>query len=426
VTTFPTTYASSDVSDTGMVLRGLPLNGGQPVQHLNGSVNELPSGGRPLPTSTPPAQAKPNDPLAGMTPWQIYQKCIWVSDEDAYVKIMLLCISRYMGKDLHAASMAYSQIARDCGFSQETAKKCAKRVAGTWLKIGVQKGRYVPGKGNQNLYDGIIPEKWASEVRQRILGGDTIEPDKEIANAVDNAIANKTGVSNRHPDGQFRGAPEAGVSEGHPETGVSDRPGCLTDTTGVSESPPYFRYTDKKKTLLGADAPGARATDLFAEGAPTQDGVPSDRAPTPKTDPHCKPSSSKRSKPVEPTASPEEVEVARAAYNVAAEAHKFTRCEILAPKVRERLARRLVEIGQSSNMDRVIAFQRALDALPLWPFLLGKLEPTKPGQPRFRLDIERLLQTDGGLGDVLIKLLNLAASRANSPTPAKPKPIPRY
>src|SRR5262245_41825297 len=27
-----------------------------------------------------------DDPLAKMTPWQIYQRCIWISDEDTNVK----------------------------------------------------------------------------------------------------------------------------------------------------------------------------------------------------------------------------------------------------------------------------------------------------------------------------------------------------
>jgi len=68
-------------------------------QELNGAAHAAPA-----------ARAAPaNDPLAGMTPWQIYQRCIWISDEDAYTKIMLLCVSRFMNRNLRASSMSYAR-----------------------------------------------------------------------------------------------------------------------------------------------------------------------------------------------------------------------------------------------------------------------------------------------------------------------------
>ncbi len=108
---------------------------------------------------------------------------------------MLLCLARYMDKDLRASSMSYAKIARDCGFSEPTAKRCAKAAANTWLRIGPHKGRYVPGKGYENLYDGIIPQRWADELRRRTLGGIAVKPDEVILKAADDAAAGKSGVS---------------------------------------------------------------------------------------------------------------------------------------------------------------------------------------------------------------------------------------
>jgi hypothetical protein len=152
--------------------------------------------------NNPPAQCE--DSLAGLTPRQLYIDCIWISDEDTCTKIMLLCVARYMTKRLlSGSSMSYRQIASDCGFSEATAKRIGKRVRGVgpesrrrWLKVEVGKGRYVPGKGSENLYLGIIPPDLLMELRRR-----------------------KGGVSHRYPETIGE------VSEEHPETnfGVSDQ-----------------------------------------------------------------------------------------------------------------------------------------------------------------------------------------------------------
>ena len=47
-----------------------------------------------------------DDPLGNLTQWQIYQDCIWISDEDTNTKIMLLCITRFMDKKLRGSSMS--------------------------------------------------------------------------------------------------------------------------------------------------------------------------------------------------------------------------------------------------------------------------------------------------------------------------------
>jgi hypothetical protein len=159
--------------------------------------------------NAPPQHQHP-DPLADLSPWQIYVDCIWISDEDTYVKIMLLCIARYMSKQLRGgSSMSYSQVAHDCGFSEPTAKRVGKKLRGVgdksrrrWLRVEVGKGRYVPGKGSENLYHGVIPPDLQNQLREIII-----------------IRRRKSGVSDGYPV-------EGGeVSEGYPEPdcGVSDR-----------------------------------------------------------------------------------------------------------------------------------------------------------------------------------------------------------
>ena len=49
---------------------------------------------------------RPNDPLAGMTPRQIFIDAVWVSDESATTKIFLLCIARFFDSDCRSSSMS--------------------------------------------------------------------------------------------------------------------------------------------------------------------------------------------------------------------------------------------------------------------------------------------------------------------------------
>jgi hypothetical protein len=163
------------------------------------------------------------DPLAELTPWQIYQDCIWLSDEDTNTKIMLLCISRFMNKNLRGSSMSYTAIAAACGFAERTAKRAAKAVRERWLRIEVGKGRYWPGKGNENLYHGIIPEKWRAELRPRKAKGRAVSIDERVATAAESIVATLTGVTVGHPDHDY------GVLNVHPERDRGDcmaQPGC--------------------------------------------------------------------------------------------------------------------------------------------------------------------------------------------------------
>lgn len=100
----------------------------------------------------------------------------------------------------------------------------------------------------------------------------------------------------------------------------------------------------------------------------------------------------------------EQVRVTDAAFdqwNEIAKRLGFGQIEARTDARRTRLAKRIADIG---GLDR---FALALSAIERVPFLMGKVPP-KAGQAPFRLDLERLLQTDGNLGDVLAKLIDKA------------------
>jgi hypothetical protein len=157
----------------------------------------------------------------------------------------------------------------------------------------------------------------------------------------------------------------------------------------------------------GADAPGGlRGEEGFSEGA-----VP-DGAPTSGKDAPCKPKSLvEADDDVEVELSPAAQE-ALDAFNAAAATHGFTPCRSPTDTQANRLGKRLKGIGG------VRRFKRALGALPLDDFLMGRIKPKDGGKP-FRLNLDRLLRTDGPMGDVLGRLLGLA-DEAGAATPGAP------
>jgi len=88
-------------------------------------------------------------------------------------------------------------------------------------------------------------------------------------------------------------------------------------------------------------------------------------------------------------------------WNATAQALGLSRVQAVTDARRARLVKRLDDIG---GLDR---FALALSAIERVPFLMGKVPP-RPGQAPFKLDIDRLMQTDGNLGDVLAKLIDKA------------------
>jgi hypothetical protein len=110
----------------------------------------------------------------------------------------------------------------------------------------------------------------------------------------------------------------------------------------------------------------------------------------------------KRSRKI-PVSDAREVDAAIIAYNAAAKLNGFACIEAKTPQRLARLSRRLKDIGGLDN------FKRALAVIPESDFLMGRTIPKGWSAP-FRLDFDRLLQTGGGLGDVLGKLLDKAAN----------------
>ena len=153
-----------------------------------------------------------NDPLAGMTPKQIFFDCVWLSEERTATKIMLLCIGKFFDDNARSSSMSYAQAARECGLHEVTAKTIAKTARDRWLRIGVGKGFYVPGKGAQNLYHGICPPELVERLREEKRRGHAVPRDAEIEKTVAAATERlKGGVVSDYPE------PQSGVVSDYPE-----------------------------------------------------------------------------------------------------------------------------------------------------------------------------------------------------------------
>jgi hypothetical protein len=171
-----------------------------------------------------------NDPLAGKTAKQIYQDCIWFSNESTETKLFLLCIARFFDADAKSSSMSYSQVARECGLSERQAKYIAKRIGGIWLRVEIGKGFRVPGKGCQNLYHGIIPTEVVEALRsfdpQR--AAQIIIERKRVTVERETTTINMTGVHPMHPDEVHTMHPEP-VAEIH-RGAWRDKAGCTPCT----------------------------------------------------------------------------------------------------------------------------------------------------------------------------------------------------
>ena len=105
-------------------------------------------------------------------------------------------------------------------------------------------------------------------------------------------------------------------------------------------------------------------------------------------------------------------EAAIATYNLAAQKFGFRQCAVITDQRRKRLAKRLDDIGGPEN------FRKALWEIRNDDWLMGRVE--REGEESFRLDLDRLLSTGSGMGDVLARMLD----RALAP-PDERKPIAR-
>jgi hypothetical protein len=97
---------------------------------------------------------------------------------------------------------------------------------------------------------------------------------------------------------------------------------------------------------------------------------------------------------------------ALADYNRAAEVIGFASCTTLTDQRAKALAKRLADIGGGDLARGAERFRDALAAIPHDRFLAGKAPPRDSTMP-FRLNLDRLLSTASGMGDVLGKLLDL-------------------
>jgi hypothetical protein len=309
------------------------------------------------------------DPLANLTPWQLFINCIWLSDEDACTKIMLLCIARYMDQELRGgSSMSYSQVANDCGFTERTAKRCAKKVRGidpeskrVWLKVKIGEGRYVQGKGGENLYYGVIPPDVLDDLRRR-----------------------KSGMTEGHPETDY------GVTHSHPEgeRGDSESPaGCLRVTlTSYSSQSEKERGADAPALPLRKDAkPTSRTCSVACSPPQPPPSLPLTNGRDHEHNEHDGGGVSRgRHRRGAPTAPTAEVEQAIELYNEAARRHGWTVLHSRTSEVLARLQNRLAEIGGIEQ------FKRALSAIPSDDFLMGRVR--QEGRKPFKLDMAGLLR----------------------------------
>ncbi|MEE9588854.1 MAG: hypothetical protein V3V97_12615 [Hyphomicrobiaceae bacterium] len=116
------------------------------------------------------------NPLADLSRKETFILCVWHSDETTAKKIFLLCIALFFNEMAKSASMTFAMIARYCALARRTAMRLAQEVVGKeghrqWLSVEVNQGHYVAGKGNANIYHGIIPPDVLASLRASMRDG---------------------------------------------------------------------------------------------------------------------------------------------------------------------------------------------------------------------------------------------------------------
>lgn len=101
-----------------------------------------------------------------------------------------------------------------------------------------------------------------------------------------------------------------------------------------------------------------------------------------------------------------QAKLALAAYNAAAELHGWTQAITISDGRQNRLIKRLADLKGLAN------FELAIKGVLQDDFLMGRTLGRDGAKP-FKLDLDRLLQTDGGLGDVLAKSLDRAIAKGS-------------
>src|SRR5262249_23698729 len=169
-------------------------------------------------------------------------------------------------------------------------RKGAQAARERWLLIERQKG-FRTASGPQNLYHGIVPERWIAKLRQLRSGGVSVETDERIVRAADAVTASLNGVKQVHPSPlngvhQVHPSKPEGVQYVHPsdqrgEPGASK--GCITctltlntpkretPTEEVSSTPQPARPEKTPVSFNGKRTPRAArpAPTLVIDGQPT-------------------------------------------------------------------------------------------------------------------------------------------------------------
>ena len=197
--------------------------------------------------------------------------------------------------------------------------------------------------------------------------------------------------------GKPRHDTDRGLGKGNPGTDAQTPAPSVPD---LKETPARIAITPARPFGQPIENKGNAGLEFTKEFTKEKEGA--DAPASVGADATKKPDAPRRHrKPSKAQATDAEIDEALAAYNEAAPVHGFTPCTKLTEERRKRLSTRLVDIGG------VPPFKRALSALPKNDFLMGRVRPKNGGAP-FRLDIDRLLSTGSGMGDVLARLIDAA------------------
>ena len=191
-----------------------------------------------------------NDPLSDWTQKEIYQECVWISDESSTTKIFVLCLSRFFDDDAKSSSMSYKQVARECGLHETTAKAIAKKLAGKWIRIHLGRGHYVVGKGRTNLYDAITPPDLVARLRA-ILG--------ERAGSSDTTSNGDYGVTSHYLELE-RGRL---TRPRHAFSGSSETQAGSSETTRTTHTPREHTHTKDRPHMNGVGFVISKGHNLF-------------------------------------------------------------------------------------------------------------------------------------------------------------------
>jgi hypothetical protein len=217
----------------------------------------------------------------------------------------------------------------------------------------------------------------------------------------------------------------AKAAEAEPVLNVSTEKVCTQDEAVCTQDEGHSPYNESIKRKSDANASHAPSHNgRVKQGTSTQGTSSAAPASSPQPQPSLPELNGavdahdgngaappKRGRRRAPAVHSAEVDQAIQLYNEAAQQHGFTPFNTRTPEVMARLQRRLIEIG---GIER---FKLALSAIPGDDWLMGRVK--KDGRRPFKLEMDRLLQAGGGMGDVLAKLIDRAISERPKARPAK-------